>query len=118
MTVYKGKVLSGPKFPYVLLTTNFPLVRDRALSRDGHSHQVRVRATAVGFDAAGVRWAVQKVVDGLEGARPSVAGWNVGRVENVPNDQPMMVDTDVNVTGYGHPVYLPLDFTATASRIS
>ena len=117
VTVYKGKVPSSPKFPYLLVSTNFPSISERALSREGLTHTLRVRVTGVGFDNSGVRWALQHAVDGLEGARPDVPGWLVGRVESVPNDQPFMVDRDVNVTGFGNPVYGVMDWILTASKL-
>jgi hypothetical protein len=115
---YKGEAPSNAEYPYVLLNASLPLPSDRSLAREGQSVAARIRATAVAFDPAGVRWVCQKVMDGLEGARPTVAGWNVGRVENVPNDQPILVDTDVSVPEHGNPMYQPMDFIAIASRAS
>lgn len=114
---YKVKVPDSPVFPYVLLNASLPSPNDRALSRDGQTVTGRIRATVVGFDAVSVRWGCGKVMDSLEGARPTVTGWNVGRVENVPNDQPMLIDTDVFITNRGHPVYQPLDFLVIASQL-
>ncbi|GAA1337144.1 hypothetical protein [Arthrobacter roseus] len=115
---YKGEAPSTPIYPYVLLNAPLPLASERSLARSGQSVDARIRATVVAFDSVGVRWGSQKVVDALEGVRPVVTGWNVGRVENIPNDQPIQVDTDVNVPGYGNPMYHPLDFIAVASRTS
>ena len=115
---YKGEAPSSPIYPYVLLNASLPLTGERSLARVGQSVTARIRAIVVAFDPAGVRWGSQKVVDGLDGAHPVVAGWNVGRVESVPNDQPIQVDTDVNIPGYGNPMYHPLDFIAVASRTS
>lgn len=116
-TIYKGEVPPEPSFPYLLISTNFPNISERAMSREGLVHTLRVRTTGVGFDNAGVRWVLGHAVDGLEGARPAVPGWNVGRVESVPNDQPFMVDRDVNVTGHGNPMYGVLDWVLTASKV-
>ena len=115
---YSVKVPPSPVYPYVLLNASLPSPNDRGLSREPQAVTGRIRATVVSFDAVSVRWGCGKVMDSLEGARPDVAGWNVGRVENVPNDQPMLVDTDVFITNRGNPVYQPMDFLVVASQLT
>jgi hypothetical protein len=114
-TVYKDKVPSVPSYPYVFVLTNFPAVSERAKSRDVHARQLRSRTTVVGLSASSVRIIAQKVSDRLEGKRPTVDGWNLGRIESVPNEQLILPDTDVVVDGQ-NPLYQPFDWTLTGSR--
>lgn len=117
VTVYKDKVPSSPSFPYVFVLTNFPTVTERAGTRDVHARQLRSRTTVVGLTGASVRIIAQKLSDALEGTRPAVAGWTLGRVESVPNEQPIQPDTDVTIPGTGdHPLYQPFDWVLTGSR--
>lgn len=117
VTVYKDKVPAGPSFPYVFVLTNFPAVAERALARDVHARQLRSRTTVVGESAASVRIIAQKLSNSLEGARPAVAGWVLGRVESVPNEQPIQPDTDVTIPGTtNNPLYQVFDWVLTGSR--
>ena len=116
MTVYKGTVPKAPTFPYVLLSTNFPTVVERAQSRTVHARELRVRTTVVGESVQSVRIIGQKLEDVLEGARPAVAGWKLGKVESRPNDQDIIPDTDVTLANGLNPVYAVMDWVLTASR--
>lgn len=116
-TVHVDKVPASPKFPYVLVTTNFPTVGDRAQSRAVLSRHLRSRTVVVGETAASVRIIAQKLTDCLEGKRPTVAGWTLGAIESVPNEQPIQPDDDVTIPGTtNHPLYQPFDWILTGSR--
>lgn len=116
VTVYKGIVPKAPTFPYVLLSTNFPTVVERAQSRMVQARELRVRATVVGESVQSVRIIGQKLSDSLEGARPEVAGWSLGRIESHPNDQDIIADRDVTLANGLNPVYVVMDWVLTASR--
>lgn len=116
VTVYKGFVPKQPTFPYVLLSTNFPTVVERAQSRLVQARELRVRTTVVGESVQSVRIIGQKLSDSLEGARPVVAGWSLGRVESRPNDQDIIADRDVTLANGLNPVYAVMDWVLTASR--
>lgn len=116
VTVYKDKVPSSPSFPYVFVLTNFPTVADRAVNRRAQYHHLRSRTSVVGLTARSVRIVAQKLTDALEGQRPTVAGWNLGAIESVPNEQPIQPDTDVIIPGTSDsPLYQPFDWILTGS---
>ena len=115
-TVYKDKVPSSPSFPYVFVLTNFPTVAERAMTRDVQVRLLRSRTTIVGETAASVRIIAQKLSNALEGARPVVAGWTLGRIESEPNDQQLRPDTDVTIPGTtNNPLYQVFDWKLTGS---
>lgn len=117
-TVYKDRVPSNPTFPYVLVTTNFPTVSERALNRRPAAERLRSRTQVVGLTGASVRIIAQKLSNCLEGKRPVVAGWVLGAIEAVPNDQPLQPDLDVTISGTAeNPLYQPFDWVLTGSRI-
>lgn len=116
MTVHKGIVPKTPTFPYVLLSTNFPTVVERAQSRTAQAHELRVRTTVVGESVQSVRIIGQKLAGSLEGVRPVVDGWRLGRIESLPNDQDIIPDRDVTFANGLNPVYAVLDWVLTASR--
>lgn len=114
VTVYRDKVPSTPSFPYVFVTTNFPTVSDRSMARTVHARQLRSRTRVVGLSGASVRIIAQKLTNALEGKRPTVAGWVLGAIESVPNEQPLLPDDDVTINGQ-HPLYQPFDWVLTGS---
>lgn len=116
VTAYKGTVPSKPSYPYVLLTTNFPRVVERAQSRQVQARELRVRATVVGESVQSVRIICQKVDDAFEGARVVVPGWATGVLTCRPNDLDIEPDLDVTFSNGLNPVYLPLEYVLTASR--
>jgi hypothetical protein len=117
VTVYKDKVPSSPSFPYVFVLTNFPTVADRSQARSVSSRHLRSRTVVVGLTAASVRIIGQKLSDSLEGKRPTVAGWLLGSIESVSNEQPIQPDTDVTIPGTAeHPLYQPFDWILTGSQ--
>ena len=116
VTVYRDKVPASPSFPYVFVTTNFPTVSARSLARSVQSRALRSRTVVVGLTAASVRIISQKLSDALEGKRPAVAGWVLGAIESVPNEQPIQPDTDVTIPGTNqNPLYQPFDWILTGS---
>jgi hypothetical protein len=116
VTVYKDKVPSSPSFPYVFVLTNFPTVAERAMTRGVHAWQLHSRTTVVGESGASVRIIAQKLSDALEGARPVVSGWVLGRIESEPNDQPIQPDTDVTIPGTtNNPLYQVFDWKLIGS---
>ena len=116
VTVYRDKVPASPSFPYVFVLTNFPSVAGRAVSRRAQFHHLRSRTTVVGVTGASVRIVAQKLSNALEGKRPAVAGWNLGAIEAVPNEQPIMPDTDVTMPGTNqNPLYQTFDWILTGS---
>lgn len=116
MTVHKGTVPKSPTYPYVLVTTNFPTVVERAQSRTVHARELRVRATVVGETVQQVRIFCEKVDPQLEGVRLEVPGWHLGRIESRPNGQDIIPDRDVTLANGLNPVYVPMDYALTASR--
>jgi hypothetical protein len=114
-TVYKDKVPATPTFPYVFVVTNFPTVAERSHTRSVMAHRLKSRTIVVGLSGASVRIIAQKLVDAVEGQKPSVAGWVLGRIESVPNDQPLQPDTDVVINGQ-NPLYQPFDWILTGSQ--
>lgn len=118
MTIYKGNVPKVPSYPYVLLSTNFPTVVERAHSRAAQARELRVRATVVGEAVQSVRIIGEKLTDVLEGARVDLLNWRTGRIESRPNEQDIIADRDVTLTSGLNPVYTVMDWVMTASRIS
>jgi len=115
-TVYKDRVPSTPSFPYVFVVTNFPTVAERSLARSVSARVLRSRTVVVGLTGASVRIIAQKLTDRLEGKRPEVAGWVLGSIESVPNDQPIQPDLDVTIPGTAeNPMYQPFDWILTGS---
>lgn len=118
-TVYKDKVPANPSFPYVFVLTNFPTVAERSKARSVSARALKSRTSVVGLTGASVRIIAQKLTDRLEGKKPVVAGWSLGRIESVPNDQPIQPDLDVTIPGTAdNPMYQPFDWTLMGSRIS
>jgi len=115
VTVYRDKVPGTPSFPYVFVNTNFPTVADRSVARSVQSRQLRSRTQVVGLTGASVRIIAQKLTNSLEGKRPTVAGWVLGAIESVPNEQPLLPDNDVTINGQ-HPLYQPFDWILTGSQ--
>jgi len=116
VTVYKDRVPSSPTFPYVFVVTNFPTVTERSLARSVSTRTLRSRTIVVGSTGASVRIIAQKLADRLEGQRPAVAGWVLGSIESVPNDQPIQPDLDVTIPGTAeNPMYQPFDWILTGS---
>lgn len=115
VTVYRDRVPSTPSFPYVFVTTNFPTVAARSSARTVHMRALRSRTQVVGLTGASVRIIAQKLTDALEGKRPDVAGWVLGAIESVSNDQPLLPDNDVTINGQ-NPLYQPLDWILTGSE--
>ena len=115
VTVYKDRVPGTPSFPYVFVVTNFPTVAERSVARSVLSRVLKSRTQVVGLTAASVRIVAQKLTDALEGARPDVPGWTLGRIEAVPNEQPLLPDEDVTINGQ-NPLYQPFDWILTGSR--
>lgn len=115
-TVYKDKVPATPTFPYVFVLTNFATASERSRSRDVLARQLRSRTTVVALSASSVRIIAQKLTDRLEGKRPDVQGWRLGRIESEPNDQLILPDDDVVINGQ-NPLYQPFDWKLTGSRI-
>lgn len=116
VTAYKGVVPKTPSFPYVLVTSNFPSVVERAQSRTVQARELRVRTTVVGESVQSVRIIGEKVEALLEGARLVVPGWRLGRLGSRPNGQDIVPDRDVTLASGLNPVFVPLDWVLTASR--
>jgi hypothetical protein len=114
-TVYKDKVPATPSHPYVFVLTNFPNVAERSHTRSVMAHRLKSRTIVVGLTGASVRIISQKLTDCLEGAKPAVTGWSLGRIESVPNDQLLQPDTDVVINGQ-NPLYQPFDWILTGSQ--
>lgn len=115
--VYLGAVPNSPKYPYVLVVSNFRAPDERSQARTPQSYSFGARVTVAGLTVSSVRTACAQVEACLEGARLEVEGWLCGRVEYVPNDQPILEDKDVTDTATSrHPLYRVLDWHMTASR--
>lgn len=115
-TVYVDKVPASPSFPYVLVLTNFPTISERSLARTASARNLRSRTTVVGLTARSVRIVAQKLSDALEGKRPAVAGWILGAIESVQNEQPIQPDFDVVIPGTSeNPLYQPFDWIQIGS---
>ena len=117
VTVYKDKVPASPSFPYVFVLTNFPTVGERSAARTVHARLLRSRTVVVGLTASSFRIIGQKLVTALEGKRPVVAGWSLGTIESVQNEQPIQPDLDVTIPGtLENPLYQPFDWILTGSQ--
>jgi len=115
VTAHADTVPAIPTYPYVLITSSFPRVSDRSQARSVHALQVRIRTTVVGLSDTSVLVTGQKVSDALEHAEVEVPGYVLGRVESVPNEQPILEDLDVTVNSR-HPQYAVLDWVMTATK--
>lgn len=116
-TVYKDRVPANPSFPYVFVVTNFPSVGERSHARTVQFRLLKSRTTVVGLTAASVRIIAQKLTNALEGKRAVIAGWSLGAIESVPNDQPIQPDLDVTIPGtLENPLYQPFDWVLTGSQ--
>lgn len=116
LLVYKGTVPAQPEFPYVLVSANVPGVLERSQARRRMLSGARLRCTVVGLSLDAVLIIAPQVVDALDGARIDPPGWVTGSVQNIPNDQWVMEDTDVKVPDTNtHPLFVVLDFLVTAS---
>lgn len=109
-TVYDAAVPAQPKVPYVVVSGTIPRVGGRAINRAPQSRQARYRTTAVGLTADSVRAVLKRLEPSLEGARLTVPRYKLGRVEAVPNEQPITEDRDVTLEGL-HPLYAVLEWT-------
>lgn len=115
-TAYKGKVPSSPTYPHVLVVTNFPTASERSMARSVSARALRSRTTVVGLTPGSVRIIAQKLSDALEGKRLTVAGWNLGAIESIPNEQPIYHDRDVIIAGTtDSPFYQTFDWILTGS---
>lgn len=115
-TVYPGKVSKPPTYPYVLVLTNFPTVAGRAVTRQAQFNHLRSRTIVTGLTPDSVRIIAQKLSDVLEGKRPTVAGWTLGAIESVPNEQPIYHDRDVIIPNTSDsPFYQTFDWILTGS---
>lgn len=115
-TVHKGAVPKTVVYPYVLVLTNFPTVSERSMARTASARALRSRTVVVGLTPASVRIIAQKLSDALEGKRPTIAGWNLGAIESVPNEQPIYHDRDVIIPGTtDSPFYQTFDWILTGS---
>lgn len=116
--LYSGSLHGqAPAYPYVLVTAGFPQASQRSQARTVQAREVRMRTTIAGFTQDSILQVAGAVVDSVEGARLVVPGWSVGRIEGVPNGQPIQTDDDVVVPDFGHPMYVVLDWVATASQL-
>jgi len=113
--VYLDKVPGTPSYPYVYVLTNFPTVAERSAARSVQSRALRSRCIVAGLTGASVRIIAQKLTNCLEGKRPVVAGWTLGAIESVPNEQQLLPDNDVTINGQ-HPLYQPFDWVLTGSE--
>jgi hypothetical protein len=111
LTVYDGKVPDRPAFPYVLALPGDSGPGERSQARTPQSQRFEARTTVVGLSAASVRVVSAAVRSRVEGRR--VGG---GRLEEVPNGQPILEDRDATDTATGlHPLYQPLEWIAVLS---
>lgn len=102
--VHDGVVPDTPAMPYVLVSAFVPRVADRSINRTPHGRITKWRTTVTGSNPTSVAIVARNVSASLEGAR--IEGW---RLESVPNDLPIMEDTDVTLNG-AHPHYAVLEW--------
>lgn len=115
-TVYKGATPKTPTYPHVLVLTNFPTISERSMARTASARALRSRTLVVGLTPDSVRIIAQKLGDVLEGSRLSVAGWTLGAIESVPNEQPIYHDRDVIIPNTSDsPFYQTFDWILTGS---
>ena len=113
LTVYSGRVPAKPAFPYVLVLTSDSISGERSMARTPAGSRLWAQTTVVGLTVASVRIVARQVRARLEGSRMT---GNVGRIEEVPNGQPVLEDRDVVDTATGlHPLYVPLEWVAVYS---
>lgn len=102
--VHDGDVPDTPAMPYVLVSAFLPRVGGRALNRTPQGRITKWRTTVTSSNPDSVRIVASNVTRWLEGAR--IEG---KRLEAVPNDLPIMEDTDVTLNG-NHPHYAVLEW--------
>jgi len=75
LEVYDNRADATANGAWFVLTQNLPRVSARGEAGPVHGHRCTVRVLLVNQTASGVRKLADYVVDALEGARPSAAGW-------------------------------------------
>jgi len=108
---YDGEAPSTAALPFVAVQQSIPNVWSRSMTRTRQAHRCVIRATVTGKASQQVRQVAQKVIDALDGKRPTAAGWLTSPVE-LFNTRPLDVDRDVTTS---HPVYTVLEFEYTAT---
>lgn len=102
--IHDGLVPDTPGLPYVLVSAFVPRVSERSLNRTPHARATKWRTTITSSNPTSVAIVARNVSASLEGAR--IEGQ---RLEAVPNDLPILEDTDVTL-GDAHPHYAVLEW--------
>jgi hypothetical protein len=119
--VFMWSVPSTPTYPYVVLWGD--LGEESSGGPDGDSLQdvpdvlsLRLRATYVGLNGDSMLITARNVRADLNRKTPIVAGWRTN-----PLRQAVLmdgqVDTDVTLTGGGHPTYAVDEFTLVSHKL-
>ena len=118
--VHMWTVPTGATYPYVVLWGD--LGEESSGGPDGDSLQdvpdvlsLRIRATYVGLNGDSMLITARNVRAALNRKTPTVTGWRAN-----PLRQAVLmdgqVDTDVTLTGGGHPTYAVDEYTLTSSK--
>lgn len=119
--VYMWNAPSGPQYPYVVLWGD--LGEESSGGPDGDSLEdvpnvlsLRMRATYVGLTGDSLLIVARNVRAALNRATPVVAGWHPGRLRQAVL-MDAQTDTDVTLTGGGHPIYAVDEFALVSHKL-
>jgi len=119
--VYMWNVPATPTYPYVVLWGD--LGEESSGGPDGDSLEdvpdvlsLRMRATYVGLTGDSMLIIARNVRAALNRATPTAAGWHPGKLrQEVLMDA--QTDTDVTLTGGGHPTYAVDEFALVSHKL-
>lgn len=119
--VYMWNVPSGPQYPYVVLWGD--LGEESSGGPDGDSLEdvpdvlsLRMRATYVGLTGDSLMIVARNVRADLNRKIPVVTGWHPGKLRQAVL-MDAQTDTDVTLTGGGHPIYAVDEFALVSHKL-
>ena len=119
--VHMWNVPATPTYPYVVLWGD--LGEESSGGPDGDSLEdapdvlsLRMRATYVGLTGDSLLIVARNVRAALNRATPVVAGWHPGKLRQAVL-MDAQTDTDVTLTGGGHPIYAVDEFALVSHKL-